>query len=66
MATRSPTGIERHRYRCPHGHANWEPRDGDFYCVTCLTRWGRDPNFTELEDDRTGETVDRGAVDGIE
>ena len=66
MATRSPTRIERNRYRCPHGHAIWEPRDGGFYCVACLTRSGRDPYFTELEDDQTGESVDRGAVDAIE
>ena len=66
MATRSPRGIERHRYRCPHGHANCEPRDGDFYCVTCPIRWGRDPYFTELEDERTGETVTPEAVDGLE
>jgi hypothetical protein len=66
MATRTPARIERHRYRCPHGHANWEPRDGGFYCVTCLTRWGCDPYFTELRDDRTGEVVGREAVDGLE
>ncbi|MFC5367226.1 hypothetical protein [Salinirubrum litoreum] len=66
METRSLTGIERHRYRCPHGHANWEPRDGAFYCVTCLTRWGRDPYFRELEDDRTGEEIGPEAFDGIE
>jgi hypothetical protein len=65
MAMRTHARIERHRYRCPHGHANWEPRDGGFYCVTCLTRCGRDPYFTELQDDRTGEVVGRETFDGL-
>jgi hypothetical protein len=66
MATRTPARIERHRYRCPNGHANWEARDGGFYCITCLTRWGRDPYFRALEDDRTGETIQPEALDTIE
>lgn len=51
---------DRWRWVCPRGHRSWEPTNGHFWCATCARNWDDiDPEFDELRDKRTGETVPR-------
>jgi hypothetical protein len=58
--------VDRWRYRCPRGHASWEATNNHFWCAECASGTVQDddldPAFTELRDERTGETLERGDV----
>ncbi|EMA47951.1 hypothetical protein [Halococcus saccharolyticus] len=47
------------RYTCPRGHTSWEPTNNHLWCATCSRSSDPevDPEFWELHDKRTGETV---------
>jgi hypothetical protein len=55
--------MDRWRYRCPHGHASWEPTNNHFWCQACARSTIHDedvdPSFTHLLDQRTGEELAR-------
>jgi hypothetical protein len=54
---------DRLAWRCPRGHAHWEPTNSHFYCRSCAHQSRHDddlnPTFDELRNDATGETVPR-------
>lgn len=53
---------DRWRWVCPNGHRSWEPVNGHFWCSECANAWSQsdtDPEFRELRDKKTGETVPR-------
>ena len=58
---------DRWRFRCPQGHANWEPTNHHFWCQTCAgaAEHGVDvePEFAELHDLRSGELVERERIE---
>jgi len=67
MASRDRTidlddALDRRRYRCPRGHANWEPTNGSFYCESCARRGDVDPAYTRLIDHKTREEIPRSAI----
>jgi hypothetical protein len=53
--------LDRWRYTCPQGHRDWEPTNSHAWCAACAQAIGHnpdaDPEFYELLDQRTGETV---------
>ncbi|MFC7044604.1 hypothetical protein ACFQH6_03505 [Halobacteriaceae archaeon GCM10025711] len=53
---------ERWRYRCPHGHWNWEVMDSAFYCQSCARRTSGDGVFDELHDGVTNEWIGHGEI----
>lgn len=58
--------LDRQRYRCPRGHAKWEPWNGYLYCWSCSSHnWDVDPQFEELHDKKTGETLRRDDVEFV-
>lgn len=54
--------LQRRAFRCPRGHADWEPTNNHFYCASCGRRWDVDPAFTLLVDDRDGRQYRRDEV----
>ena len=51
------------RYTCPRGHTTWEPTNSHLWCAACARYAdGTDPEFWELHDKKTGETVDHHEV----
>lgn len=53
----------RWQLTCPRGHANWEAIDSSFWCRSCEEHdWPGDGRFSKVEDQRTGERLDREAV----
>jgi hypothetical protein len=58
--------MDRWRFRCPQGHANWEPTNHHYWCQAC-SRAARhdetiDPTFEQLLDKRTGDRLARDEV----
>lgn len=59
--------LDRRRYGCPRGHVNWEPWDSYLWCASCARDcWDVDPQFDEILDKKTGETIPRARVRFIE
>jgi hypothetical protein len=54
---------DRLAFRCPAGHAQWEPTNKHFYCRTCAAQAQRgadvEPSFDQLRDERSGELIPR-------
>jgi len=52
---------DRWRFVCPRGHRSWEPTNHHFWCQKCARNYSDDvdPEFHELHDRKTGETVPR-------
>ena len=50
---------DRWEWRCPRGHAQWEPTNFHFFCATCSRHPDADPSFDELVSAKTGERVAR-------
>lgn len=50
---------DRWRYRCPNGHARWEPTNNHIYCVACakFADPGEGPEYWELRDMRTDKRI---------
>ena len=53
----------RWRFVCPNGHADWDPTNNHLWCATCAALHGVDPEYWELLDKKTGETVPWAVVD---
>lgn len=53
---------DRYRYRCPKGHASWEPTNEHFYCASCAQHHDADSAFEELVDHKTRERLPREQV----
>ena len=64
------TGVKRWRYRCPAGHQNWDHTNNHGWCPTCAraAEQGADlePEFWELHDQKTGETVPWERIEWVE
>lgn len=54
--------VDRSRYVCPRGHRSWEPTNHHFWCARCASSYDVDPEFDELHDKRTDETIPREEV----
>lgn len=55
--------LDRHRYRCPRGHAYWVPTNFHFWCYSCASSsWEVDPEFHELHDLKNDETIPRNRI----
>lgn len=54
---------DRWQWVCPQGHRTWEPTNFHFWCAGCARAWDHnedlDPEFQELRNKKTGETVTR-------
>jgi hypothetical protein len=54
---------DRWQWVCPQGHRTWEPTNFHFWCAECAKSWAHNddlnPEFHELRNKRTGETVTR-------
>lgn len=58
--------IDRMRYRCPRGHASWEPWDSYLWCQSCARYWDDvDPTFDELLDRKENELIPRSEIEFI-
>lgn len=57
--------VDRWRFRCPAGHANWEPTNNHFFCTQCSRSLDEDhdPVFQELRDQRTDGLLERDEVE---
>jgi hypothetical protein len=53
----------RWRFRCPNGHADWDPTNSHLWCATCAGLHDVDPEYWELLDTKTGERVPWAAVE---
>jgi hypothetical protein len=53
--------IDRWKWVCPRGHRQWEPTNHHFWCATCARANDdeAEPEFDELRNKKTGETVHR-------
>lgn len=49
--------LARWRFVCPNGHADWDPTNNHLWCATCAALHGVNPEYWELLDKKTGETV---------
>ena len=51
---------QRMRYVCPNGHTRWAPTNNHLYCHSCskFADPGRGPEYYELLDKKTGETIE--------
>lgn len=51
--------LDRMRYVCPNGHTRWVPTNSHCYCHSCsqLADAGRGPEYYELLDKKTDETI---------
>ena len=56
---------DRWQWRCPAGHRSWEPTNYHFWCAQCARRTDpkAEPEFQELRNVRTEETVPRDEVE---
>lgn len=58
--------IDRARYTCPRGHRNWDRTNSHIWCQSCARIAPQDervtPEYYELRDTKTGETVPWSAV----
>ena len=56
---------DRWQWRCPVGHRSWEPTNFHFWCQQCARTLDEkvDPEFAELRNVRTDETVPRDEVE---
>ena len=50
---------DRWQWACPVGHRQWTPTNHHWWCAQCANSWDVDPEFYELMNLRTGETVTR-------
>jgi hypothetical protein len=53
---------DRWQWTCPAGHRGWEPTNNHFWCAECARNsWDDDvePEFDQLRNEKTGDTVDR-------
>lgn len=53
----------RWRLRCPNGHSDWTPTNSHIWCATCAQLHDVTPEYWEVLDTKTGETVPWSAVD---
>ena len=53
---------DRRKWRCPRGHMSWEPTNNHFWCSKCANSWDVDPEFDQLANDATGDTLERDEV----
>lgn len=53
---------DRRKWRCPLGHMSWTPTNCHFWCESCSKSWDVDPEFEQLTNDVTGETLERHEV----
>ena len=49
--------IDRMRYRCPNNHTRWVPTNNHVYCNSCSQISGAGPEYYELLDAKTGESI---------
>jgi hypothetical protein len=56
------TQSQKWRYRCPNGHTTWETTNNHMWCRSCSKQLDVDPEFWELYDQKTGETIPREKV----
>lgn len=61
---------DRWRYRCPRGHVDWDRTNSHLWCRGCSRQAENgervDPEYYELHDAKTGETIPWSAVEIIE
>lgn len=61
--------VEGYRWRCPRGHTDWDRTNNHLWCRSCYRAHenGADvsPEYYELLDDVTGETVPYAAVEFV-
>lgn len=61
------TDADRWRYRCPRGHTDWDRTNNHIWCRGCRRQAEAgedvDPEWYELVDERTGETIPWSAVE---
>ena len=50
---------QKWRYRCPNGHTTWELTNNHMWCRSCANQLDIDPEFWELYDSKSGETIPR-------
>ncbi|WP_216824800.1 hypothetical protein [Salinigranum rubrum] len=53
---------QRRAFRCPRGHANWEPVNHHWWCESCARRWSVDAEFSLLVDHRDRQQYRREEV----
>lgn len=56
---------DRWQWRCPVGHRSWVPTNHHYWCQQCARNLAEDvePEFAELRNVRTDETVPRDEVE---
>jgi phage FluMu gp28-like protein len=58
---------ERYRYVCPRGHTDWHPTNSHVWCKGCRRQFEAgedvDPEYYEILDKKTGETIPYAAVE---
>lgn len=61
------SGPDKWRYRCPQGHTTWAPTNSHAWCKQCRAQAEAgedvDPEWYELLDVKTGETIDYARVE---
>ncbi|MFC7156493.1 hypothetical protein ACFQPA_13670 [Halomarina halobia] len=55
--------LVRWRFVCPNGHVDWDPTNNHIWCAACAQLHGVQPEYWELFDKKTGETVPWAAVE---
>lgn len=64
------SGTARWRWRCPRGHVDWDETNNHVWCRSCRREAEQgadvDPEWWEIVDARTGETIPWSSVDVIE
>jgi len=56
-ANQSDVAGDPERFVCPNGHRTWERTADHFWCYDCSQLYDADPEFDELVDPGTGDTV---------
>ncbi|WP_245838505.1 hypothetical protein [Natronoarchaeum philippinense] len=66
MTINTDDDADRWKWVCPQGHRTWEPTNYHFWCAECAKNWSHnedlDPEFDELRNKKTGETVTRDEI----